>query len=554
VRLGLASRLDPADAQCWALAHRHYENFSVLSRLAPRDLRIHLARVYAFCRVTDDLGDESGPQAPELLRAWQADLRRLFAGAVPDHPVLKALGRTVAAYGLSPQPFLDLIEANLQDQVIHSYRNWEELKAYCMLSAAPVGRIVLRLFRVASPLTEPLSDDVCVGLQLANFAQDVRIDQKKGRTYLLQEDLARGVPAAVRAMCDRAESLLLSGRRLEALVPWRLSMQLSLYRRGGEAIIAAIRRRRYRTDLERPEVPLRTKLRLMANAPLVPVLNHADGDGAERFCRDMARREAGNFYWGFLALPKDQRLAIYALYDFARQLDDDVDGRTPEGVRARLDHHRERIRRGLAGQHGDPVVDVLSRAVQRYAIPQDEIEELIQGVERDVTTKRYRTWDELREYCRLVASTVGRMCVRIFGFKDPAALTLADDLGQAMQLTNILRDVTEDAALGRIYLPQEDLARFGISEDDLLGGNPGPGWDAFVRFQCQRARRLFDAGLRVTGMIPRTSAVCVRTMAGIYLRILDRIERDPSLPFKQRTSLSVGSKMAVAARSWLTPV
>jgi phytoene/squalene synthetase len=94
VRLGLASRLDPADARCWALAQRHYENFSVLSRLAPSELRIHLARVYAFCRVTDDLGDESGAQATELLRAWQTEVRRLFAGAVPDHPVLKALART----------------------------------------------------------------------------------------------------------------------------------------------------------------------------------------------------------------------------------------------------------------------------------------------------------------------------------------------------------------------------------------------------------------------------------------------------------------------------
>jgi phytoene synthase len=276
---------------------------------------------------------------------------------------------------------------------------------------------------------------------------------------------------------------------------------------------------------------------------------------AERFNGQMARREAKNFYWGFISLPHDKRMAIYALYNLARQVDDDVDSApSRELVPQRLREQRDRVRSCYAGippPDSDPVMQVLARAVRRYDIPESELLALIDGVERDCTRIRYETWDELREYCYLVASIVGRMCVRIFGFTDAAALQRAVDLGLALQLTNILRDVREDADMGRIYLPQEDMRRFGISEESVLACEPGDGWSALVAFEAQRARELFTTGYEVLRYIPRRAGACVQTMAGIYEGILQKIERDPQLPLRERAALSKGEKLRVVLGSWL---
>lgn len=280
---------------------------------------------------------------------------------------------------------------------------------------------------------------------------------------------------------------------------------------------------------------------------------------AERFCRQMARREAKNFYWGFISLPYDQRIAIYALYDFARQVDDDVDGAPePHLIPQRLAEQRKRVERcfgadTLRYDDSDKVMHVLSKAVQRYEIPQEELQALIDGVERDCTCTRYETWESLRDYCNLVASVVGRMCVRIFGFTEPVALKRADELGLALQLTNILRDVREDAQMGRIYLPQEDLRRFGITDEALLNGEPGSGWNALIAFETQRARRLFRSGKLVLRYIPRRAGACVQTMAGIYEGILRKIERDPQLPLRERAALTKSEKLRVVLGSWLRP-
>ncbi len=591
-----------ADALCLRLASRHYENFAVASLVVPRHLRVHLARIYAFCRTTDDLGDESGDAALWRLGLWQSEVEAMFDGKPPVHPVLIALRETVRRLAMPPEPFLDLIAANVQDQSVAAYPTWEALRAYCMLSAAPVGRMVLRVFEIGDPQAVPLSDDVCIGLQLANFAQDVGVDQGKGRTYLIQEDLERhGLAGAVEAMCDRALGLLASGRRLEELpMPNRLRLQLSLYRRGGEAIIDAIRHEGYRTDLRRPEVSTPTKLRLVAGALGTGVREGpapADADSlslsvAERYCQRMARREAANFYWGFVALPREQRIAIYSLYDFARQVDDAADGGPgtsnnrrhaarepldlagrqrfgtgfsggePEAAasriaaqRAELERQRERVRSALAGAAAvtqrDPVMLVLSRSARRFDIPLSELEELVSGVEMDLTAARYASWEELRNYCHLVAGVVGRMCVRIFGFAAPEALERADSLGIALQLINILRDVREDASMGRIYIPHEELARFGISEESLLRGSPDGEWAALVAHEAARARRLYASGIEVCRFIPAQPRACVRTMAGIYRGILERIEADPELPLRERVRLSSGEKAGVMVRAWV---
>jgi squalene synthase HpnC len=258
-----------ADRWCRTLLKGHYENFWVSSPLVPRRLRPHMARVYAYCRSVDDLGDESRDQADALgrLDVWRRDVERLLAGGTPAHPVLMALSRSVRELHLEARPFLDLIDANVQDQQVESYRDWTDVIAYCRLSASPVGRIVLAVFGVGDESLVRFSDDVCNGLQLANFAQDVRVDAGKGRCYLPQAEIAaHGTRGAIRAMCEQARTLLSSGHQLEAAVPGRLGLQLAMYRLGGEAIVAAVERGGYRTDEVRPSVPMSAKVRLLLGA------------------------------------------------------------------------------------------------------------------------------------------------------------------------------------------------------------------------------------------------------------------------------------------------
>ncbi|HVA34236.1 MAG TPA: squalene/phytoene synthase family protein [Candidatus Baltobacteraceae bacterium] len=279
-----------------------------------------------------------------------------------------------------------------------------------------------------------------------------------------------------------------------------------------------------------------------------------DQHRAERFNREMAKREAGNFYWGFISLGYHERMAIYALYNFARQVDDEADSVGLQNLPERLAVHRERISAAVRREYGDdPILRVLSEAIERYSIPERELQMLVDGVQMDFTHATYRTFDDLQAYCNLVASVVGRMCVRIFGFTDPAALTYADDLGMALQLTNILRDVREDAVdMKRVYLPQEDLDRFGIPQEALSTGEIFPGWADLVMNHIERARAYFATGYEVLRYIPRRPSACVGTMAGIYEELLKKIERDPALPLRARAALSKTEKLRVVVRSWLS--
>ncbi|MGA7673286.1 MAG: phytoene/squalene synthase family protein [Nitrolancea sp.] len=273
-------------------------------------------------------------------------------------------------------------------------------------------------------------------------------------------------------------------------------------------------------------------------------------DESARYCQELTRREAKNFYWGFIALPKSQRTAIYALYSFAREVDDAVDL-----VKATFDDdmlrpHRERLERCAAGIFDDPIMHLLSHAMAQYRIPRNEVEALIDGVAMDLTVKRYETWDDFRGYSKLVASAVGRMCVRVFGYTDPTALEYADELGVAMQLANMLRDVREDYERDRIYLPTEDLELHGVDERTIAEGVGGDAWEKLVHFEVARARGCFASGLLVTRYIPRRATACVFTMAGIYQAILDRIEMNPTVPLRERISLSSKDKLSVMAKSW----
>jgi len=262
--------LDAADAYCRTLTNRHYENFSVASRFVDAAKRRDLTRIYAYCRTTDDLGDESRPgSALPRLERWRSEVEALFAGVEAVHPVLVALAPTIERRVMPAQPFLDLIAANVMDQHVTRYPTWEELIGYCRLSAAPVGRMVLRVFGVTGDDAQRLSDDVCIGLQLANHAQDVSRDAAIGRRYLVDSEVdARGIAGAAQAMVQRARTLLASGVALEEIVPRPLRLQLALYRMGGLAICDAIQAGGYNTEHERPSVSASTKVSLVIRAAM----------------------------------------------------------------------------------------------------------------------------------------------------------------------------------------------------------------------------------------------------------------------------------------------
>lgn len=265
---------------------------------------------------------------------------------------------------------------------------------------------------------------------------------------------------------------------------------------------------------------------------------------AYRYCEALTREQAGNFYYGIRLLPGPKRRAMCAVYAFARLIDDIGDGEAPtERKFELLDDARAR----LEADGGDLVRVALADAERRFALPRDALTDLIDGVEMDVSGTEYGTFEELEVYCRRVAGSIGRLCVAIFGSSDIAAATpLADDLGVAMQLTNILRDVREDLDRGRVYLPAVDLSRFGC--EDLEAAPP----DQFARlmaFEVQRARDWFDHGLKLVVLIDARSASCVCAMSGIYRRILDRIDSSPQTVLEHGLSLPTWEKTWVALRS-----
>ncbi|HEX3763772.1 MAG TPA: squalene/phytoene synthase family protein [Kofleriaceae bacterium] len=283
-----------------------------------------------------------------------------------------------------------------------------------------------------------------------------------------------------------------------------------------------------------------------------------------RQCEQITRREAANFYYGIRLLPRDRRHAMCAVYAFARRIDDIGD----EGDDRDMQLHALREQRAMVarldlddGSLEDPVRVALAHARRYYALPLDALELLIEGVELDVVGAEYETFDQLVGYCRRVAGTIGRLCVAIFtdGRVTAADTQLADDLGVAMQLTNIIRDVREDAILGRTYLPAEDLRRFHC--EDLAevaaatshGAGPLNGSAAgaidLIRFEADRAAEWFERGLRLTESLDRRSASCLQAMTGIYRTVLERIVADPAQVLSHRVSLSGWEKSLVAARS-----
>ncbi len=267
-------------------------------------------------------------------------------------------------------------------------------------------------------------------------------------------------------------------------------------------------------------------------------------------CRAIARAEARNFYYGFILLAPERRAGIYAAYAFSRRADDSVDegGTTEARVRAVAALRRD-LDACVAGTPppGDPVLLALADTIHRFSIPRRHLDALIDGVEMDIAVDRYADFAALKGYCDRVAGAVGLVSLHIFGFRDPDAPRYAADLGVALQIVNIMRDVAEDAARGRIYLPADEMAAHGVSEDDLLAGRASPGFRALMAQQGERAREYFRSGERLLPLLDRRSRMCVSMLSGLYREILEVIEARDHDVFSGRVSLSAPRKLRLMA-------
>lgn len=275
---------------------------------------------------------------------------------------------------------------------------------------------------------------------------------------------------------------------------------------------------------------------------------------AQTYCEALSKRSGSNFYYSFLFLPRPQREAMCAVYAFCREVDSAVDD-PPEGTnpREQIQYWRRELAAAYRSEATSPVTISLSEHARRLNIPQEYFEDLLTGVEMDLTTHRYDTFADLYQYCYRVASVVGLICLKVFGTRSPLARDYAVDLGLAFQLTNILRDLGPDADRGRIYLPQEDLDRFGYTEDDLLNRRYSCRFIDLMRFECARARDFYARASQTAEALPpedRRALTVAEIMRGVYVRILNRIERTEYRVYGPRISLAPPYRLAIAAGVW----
>jgi phytoene synthase len=289
-------------------------------------------------------------------------------------------------------------------------------------------------------------------------------------------------------------------------------------------------------------------------------------------CRGITRSNARNFYYAFLVLPKRKREALCAVYAFMRRCDDIADdpGLSLEERRLKLDTWLDALHRVQQGEPSDdPILLALTDTQRRYTIPAGLLDELALGTAMDVAdpqqgfepvspgastptlTVQYQTFDDLKVYCYRVASVVGLVCIHVFGYRDPAAEPLAEQCGLAFQLTNIIRDVKEDAAMGRVYLPEEDLAKFGLSAADLLSTPDATRFRPLLQLEADRARELYQAGDQLIPYISEDSQPALWVLINIYRKLLEKIAERQYDVFTGKVSLTVSEKLRVLGRGFL---
>ncbi len=275
-------------------------------------------------------------------------------------------------------------------------------------------------------------------------------------------------------------------------------------------------------------------------------------DDAYAHCLRVAKRSRSSFLPAMRLLPPDKSRSLLAVYAFSRACDDiaDEEGIEPGERLRRFADLRQLLHDAYAARTESPVGVALADTVRRYGIPKEHFAQLILGCEGDGTVTRYATFSELRTYCYRVASTVGLIGLEIFGYEDPVARDLGEDLGIGMQLVNILRDVKEDAARGRIYLPQEELREHGVTEDDILKGVMTDAFRQFMGMQAARAREFLDRGGRLVPLVMEDARRCPALIRASYAMLLDRIGGAGFDVFRRRIRLGMGEKLGLFFKAW----
>ena len=273
---------------------------------------------------------------------------------------------------------------------------------------------------------------------------------------------------------------------------------------------------------------------------------------AGQFVSRLTRKSRSNFFYAFLCLPRAQREAIYACYAFCRIVDDAVDlGQDRAAQRAELQRWRDEIARVYEGTPEHPAGQRLQVAVRQFPIPRAALEEIIAGVEMDMDHPTYETFEALYPYCYRVASAVGLCCIEIFGYADPRAREYAVNLGVALQLTNILRDVHADARMGRVYLPQTDLRRFGVAAEDLAKGRYTPQFVDLMTFEAARAREYYERAWAALPPRDARSLFAAEIMGRTYFALLRAIEARRFDVFNGRVTLPAHRRVGIALRCWV---
>ncbi len=267
-------------------------------------------------------------------------------------------------------------------------------------------------------------------------------------------------------------------------------------------------------------------------------------------CAQITRRSRSSFYYAFILLPPERRRALHAVYAFCRFIDDIADDEAIREPALLLRRWREELDRVYAGVPTRALSRALADSARRFTIPRDLFVEIIAGVEMDLSRKRYQTFEELRPYCYRVASALGLICIEIFGYRNPSAKLYAENLGLALQLTNIIRDVGEDAARGRIYLPLEDLARFNVSEDEILGGVYSSNFVSLMDFEAKRAQELYAKAQSALAPEDSATLLTAEAMRLIYAALLERIMKSNYRVLDRRHSLSAPHKLYLVGRAW----
>jgi len=272
----------------------------------------------------------------------------------------------------------------------------------------------------------------------------------------------------------------------------------------------------------------------------------------DEYCQQKAAASGSSFYYSFLFLPPERRRAITALYAFCREVDDVVDeGMDPQLAAAKLAWWRAEVANLFAGNAQHPVTRALEPYGQNFGLSAERMNQIIDGMEMDLRQSRYLDWPGLEAYCYRVAAVVGLLAAGIFGYRDPRTLDYAKDLGIAFQLTNIIRDVGEDARKNRVYLPMEDLKRFGVPAADILQARESSAFRSLMAYEAERARGYYERALAALPAADRRAQRPGLIMAAIYRGLLDEIERDGFRVLSRRTSLTPLRKLWIAWRTWI---